>query len=296
MFVRGRPGWSVGRWFSFEERLPISAPRQGVVWWHQGRHYDHPRHRHAALELNLVVSGRGHYEVAGRCHPLSPGTALVISSGRDHFLEERTDDFQMWILAIQPALLERMHDGPEAREFLVAAEGGDCSRVLCPDDARWLAREIGRLAESCSHDFLHSGLAYLVAGTAEAWRRTRAAPPEAALSPDVRRSMTLLEDEPTLARDQLADRIGTSPDVLSRAFRRELGVSIVEYRNRLRLRRFMELAPSGQLTLLAACLEAGFGSYPQFHRVFVAETGRTPRAFLRSPRGKHDPGGALRAP
>jgi AraC-like DNA-binding protein len=32
--------------------------------------------------------------------------------------------------------------------------------------------------------------------------------------------------------------------------------------------------------MLAACLEAGFGSYPQFHRVFVAETGRTPRDYL----------------
>ena len=57
-------------------------------------------------------------------------------------------------------------------------------------------------------------------------------------------------------------------------------MGLVAYRNRVRVRRFLELASTGRLTLLAACLEAGFGSYPQFHRVFVAETGRTPRDYL----------------
>ena len=57
-------------------------------------------------------------------------------------------------------------------------------------------------------------------------------------------------------------------------------MGLVAYRNRVRVRRFFELASTGRLTLLAACLEAGFGSYPQFHRVFVAETGRTPRDYF----------------
>ena len=78
------------------------------------------------------------------------------------------------------------------------------------------------------------------------------------------------------ATDKRPSRGGTDDN----AFKRELGVGLVAYRNRLRLRRFLELASSGRTTLLAACLEAGFGSYPQFHRVFVAETGQTPREYL----------------
>jgi AraC-like DNA-binding protein len=35
------------------------------------------------------------------------------------------------------------------------------------------------------------------------------------------------------------------------------------------------------MTALAAALEAGFGSYAQFHRVFRQETGRSPSAFAR---------------
>jgi transcriptional regulator GlxA family with amidase domain len=96
----------------------------------------------------------------------------------------------------------------------------------------------------------------------------------------VRRSLTLLDEDPALSRDDLADRAGADPDTLSHAFKRELGVGLVAYRNRLRVRRFLELASTGRLTLLAACLRAGFGSYPQFHRVFVAETGQAPRDYL----------------
>src|SRR5687768_1618154 len=92
---------------SFEEVQPIPPASGGIVWHHAGNHYNHPRHRHAALELNLVVRGRGHYEVGGRCHPLSAGTALFIAPSIDHHLEERTPDFEMWILALGPALLEQ---------------------------------------------------------------------------------------------------------------------------------------------------------------------------------------------
>jgi AraC-like DNA-binding protein len=268
------------RWSSFEEVQPIPPSWDGIVWHHAGNHYDHPRHRHVALELNLVVNGRGHYEVDGRCHPLSAGTALFIAPGMDHYLEERTPDFEMWILALQPTLLEQICAGADGAAFLRAIAAGDCGRLLSIDDARWLDREIHRFAETRSTGFLHAGLAYAMAGAREAFARSPGGAREAAISGEVRRCMTLLDDDPGLSRDDLADRTGADPDALSHAFKRDLGVGLVAFRNRVRVRRFLELASTKRLTLLAACLEAGFGSYPQFHRVFVAETGQTPRAYL----------------
>jgi AraC-like DNA-binding protein/quercetin dioxygenase-like cupin family protein len=268
------------RWSSFEEVQPIPPSSQGIVWRHFGNHYDHPRHRHVALELNFVIGGRGHYEVAGRCYPLSAGTVLFIPPAADHYLEERTPDFDMWILALKPALLERTCAGAEGAAFLQTVAAGDCARLLSVDDARWLGGEIRRFAETRSTPFLHAGLAYAMAGAQEAFARGRGATREAAISDEVRRCMAFLDEDPALSRDDLADRAGADPDALSHAFTRELGVGLVVYRNRLRLRRFFDLASTGRLTLLDACLEAGFGSYPQFHRVFVAETGRTPRDYL----------------
>jgi AraC-like DNA-binding protein len=268
------------RWTSFEEAQPIPPAWQGIVWRHHGNHYDHPRHRHVALELNLVVGGRGHYEVGGRCHPLSPGTVLFIPPGSDHYLEERSMDFEMWILALQPPLIERACSEPAGRAFLDDIARGDCARLLALDDARWLAREIGRFADTGSSDFRHAGLAYALAGAREAFARAAGTPFDTAISGEVHQAMTLLETDPALSRVALADSVGADPDALSHAFKRELGVGLVAYRNRVRVRHFLELVVTGKTTLLAACLEAGFGSYPQFHRVFVAETGQTPREYL----------------
>jgi transcriptional regulator GlxA family with amidase domain len=55
----------------------------------------------------------------------------------------------------------------------------------------------------------------------------------------------------------------------------------VEYRNRLRLDRFESLLGQGPANLLDAALEAGFGSYAQFHRVFRARLHASPRDYLR---------------
>jgi hypothetical protein len=222
----------VTRWSSFEEVQPIPPSWDGIVWHHGGNQYDHPRHRHVALELNLVVAGRGHYEVGGRCHPLSPGTALFIAPGTDHYLEERTPDFQMWILAIKPGLLERTCAGPDGAAFLRAIAAGDCARLLSVDDARWLCREIPRFSQTASTEFLHAGLAYAMTGAREAFGRLPTGAREAAISGEVRRCMTLLDEDPSLARDDLADRAGADPDAISHAFKRELGVGLDAYRNR----------------------------------------------------------------
>lgn len=280
------PGPST-RWTSFEEAQPIPPSWQGIVWRHRGNHYDHPRHRHVSLELNLVLGGRGHYEVGGRCHPLTPGTVLFVPPGSDHYLEERSPDFEMWILALKPSLLERACADPAGHAFLDRIAGGDCGRLLAPDDARWLGREIDRFADTSSDDFRHAGLAYALAGAREAFSRARSTPRDAAISAEVHRAMLLLDGDPSLSRTALADAVNADPDALSHVFRREIGTGLVAYRNRVRIRHFLELVTARRITLLDACLEAGFGSYPQFHRVFVAETGQTPRDYLASrPRSK----------
>ena len=68
---------------------------------------------------------------------------------------------------------------------------------------------------------------------------------------------------------------------LARVFKAEMGMSLVEYRNRLRLDRFTALLDTGHRNLLEAALAAGFGSYAQFHRVFRALRHVTPSDYRR---------------
>ncbi|MEO6907608.1 MAG: helix-turn-helix domain-containing protein [Abditibacteriaceae bacterium] len=48
-----------------------------------------------------------------------------------------------------------------------------------------------------------------------------------------------------------------------------MGVSLSQFSNRQRLQGFLDLSQNReQYSLTEAALESGFGSYPQFHRVF----------------------------
>ncbi len=88
-----------------------------------------------------------------------------------------------------------------------------------------------------------------------------------------------LASVPTLSAATLAREHGVSLSRLARSFKTEMGMSIVEHRNRLRLQRFHRLVEGGQ-SLLPAALEAGFGSYAQFHRVFRALHQSSPGAYF----------------
>jgi AraC-like DNA-binding protein len=91
----------------------------------------------------------------------------------------------------------------------------------------------------------------------------------------------MLGDNPGLSGTDVAARLDVSLGRLAHVFKLEIGMSIVEYRNRVRLDRFTILLDSGRRNLQQAALAAGFGSYAQFHRVFRALRRVTPREYLR---------------
>ena len=94
---------------------------------------------------------------------------------------------------------------------------------------------------------------------------------------------TMFELDPTLVGKQLGLHLDLSVSWLARVFKLNTGVSIVEFRNQLRFKRFFDLfrvEKSRRPTLRQAALDAGFGSYAHFHRLFRARWGVGPRAAL----------------
>ncbi len=103
-----------------------------------------------------------------------------------------------------------------------------------------------------------------------------------ARSPVAVKAAQLLANDPAMTGAELGATLGLSASRMARVFKSEMGVSLVEYRNRLRLERFSTLLDRRGENLLDAALGAGFGSYAQFHRVFQELRGTTPGKFLRS--------------
>ena len=96
----------------------------------------------------------------------------------------------------------------------------------------------------------------------------------------VREVTQLLVRDPSLSCDAMAKRLKMSGGQLARTFKQHARTSIVDHRNEIRLARFLGRVDMQAGNLLEAALEAGFGSYAQFHRVFRARFGQAPREYL----------------
>ena len=100
--------------------------------------------------------------------------------------------------------------------------------------------------------------------------------------PAVASALRMLAEAPSLSGGDIAKKMGVSLSRFARVFKADMGLSLVEHRNQLRLDRFLSLVDSGGSNLLEAAYAAGFGSYSQFHRVFRALRGTSPRDYFSS--------------
>jgi AraC-like DNA-binding protein len=251
------------------------------------------RHAHAELELHLVTRGRCAFLLDERRIEAGPGTLVWVPPGRQHTVLDPDPDFRRWMLLARKRLVQRVLPADDARVLLgrggAAASEAPLSRMLAGGPARALAAAFDEAGRSAREHFtLHNTtMAYLLARAFSAFASSDALPVSATFHPAVARAIALLRDpDATHTRDALARRSGLSEWHLSKLFREQVGVSLVDFRNRCRLERFFALYGDGtSVTMSTAALDAGFGSYPQFHRVFRARMGRSPAEHQRRARG-----------
>jgi AraC-like DNA-binding protein len=241
--------------------FPMLPGRRAQAWRHQPQ-FRRPRHFHDEPELNLVARGSGVLGVGERNVTVSTGQLLYFQPGQDHVLLEASDDFDLLVFALRPELAER-----------ALGARGVCS-TQCFEvtgvEVSVLADELSALGEVRDGFTTDERLARLFA------MLTERAPKVHVRS---RRALENLRSEQSLSEGALARRLRTDPSCISRRFHHDLGMTLVEYRARLRLMRFVALVDDGA-TLIRAALEAGFGSYAQCHRVFARSLGCSPRDYF----------------
>ena len=96
------------------------------------------------------------------------------------------------------------------------------------------------------------------------------------------RALAIMSEHPDWDGEHIARAARAATSELSRYFHRDLGITFVKYRARLRLLRFIRLVEEGRRNLMVTAIAAGFGSYSQCHRVFHSELGCFPRQFFQS--------------
>ncbi|MCK6471312.1 MAG: AraC family transcriptional regulator [Planctomycetes bacterium] len=256
----------------------------GRLWRYVERGVAHPMHRHAELEFNFVVRGRARYLLGDRRYDIGRHALIWLFPGQEHILVDRARDLEMWIAVFRPALVKRTARGAVARTLRAANPPG----YFCRSLSEAAARSLGALCASVAaaeEDAVRCnlGLGYALL---EAWTAFGAAREGAGgldVHPAVERAAWILRDRSDLPDlEGLAAEAGLSPSRLSRIFKEQMGVPLAAFRNRCRLDRFLALYGEGRrTTMLAAALDAGFGSYPQFHRIFRRMMGVSPADYRR---------------
>ncbi len=241
-------------------------------------------HTHEELELNLVLRGTAAYLLGDRRYDLRRDSLVWLFPDQEHFFLDVSPDFSAWLLVFRPSLLRRVCQGAASATPLHPDPPDRFCKPLPPDVARALADLFARVASESEADLFNAGLAYALLRAWDADRSAADAPPGVAVHPAVEKAVRLLQDEVEPENvAALARRVGLSPSHLSRLFSAQTGLSLTDYRNQQRLDRFLRcLRPGVRVNLGQAALEAGFGSYAQFHTVFTRRMGCSPAHYCRS--------------
>jgi AraC-like DNA-binding protein len=242
------------------------------VWFSSDLSTRLPAHRHSGLEVNLLISGRLVYHAGESEIEVLPRQAILLPAHQSHELLVVAPGSTLWVIEA-PA-----HQGFDE----------SLARVLFPPEALWqtltyASRQLwlrpppGKRAlfeEQLLTAFaqlveLPQGLPYATSAFSEA-------------HPAVQRARRYCEENAPLDGDinALARRAGLSASRLAHLFSEQVGLSPLQYRNFARVQNFIRTFHRGESSLLDAALAAGFGSYPQFHRVFRQVCGVSPQEHM----------------
>ena len=86
--------------------LGVQTGRDGRVARHRVGDVRPRAHRHAELEVNLVVRGTASYLLGDRRYALTPGTLTWLFPGQDHVLVDESSGHELWWAVFRPALVD----------------------------------------------------------------------------------------------------------------------------------------------------------------------------------------------
>lgn len=273
-----------------KEKLILPPTCKGELWlYNKERFLDHSYqsflHRHDELELNLVLCGRGVYLLDGQKIEMGLNSILWLFPEQEHLLFEKSLDFEMWILVVRQEYLREICTD-ESSQVLLADDPGENFYRSLPNHPFQKLSNLCRETLALKNDLalFNISLGYILLSTWSAYQSGGKSGIQKNLHPAIEKTVRRIID--SMGKDDLpflAQKAGLSPTSLSRLFNKHMGISLTTFRNRCRVEQFLDLYGDGQTrTMLDAALEAGFGSYAQFYRVFNQIMGGSPSDYRRS--------------
>lgn len=90
-----------------------------------------------------------------------------------------------------------------------------------------------------------------------------------------------------ISRSQVAESVHLSPEYLSRIFKKELGISLIEYITQTKLNTAKGLLAHSDMSISQISDRLGYGNFAYFSQLFRVSFGVTPSEFRRSTKAAH---------
>jgi AraC-like DNA-binding protein len=233
-----------------------------------------PVHQHPVWELNQLQCGEIEYEVCGERGTLSAGECIFIPPHTPHVLLRASAEAALWVLELGQSLHAHSVGSRPLGDAFVTQPPLEYFRAVSRSARRlWLRPRGEELARATAAAL--ELLAHPPAGVPPR--------PPAPVHPAVTRARRICEqlsDAGEVAIDEIARRAGISGSRLSHLFQEQVGITPLQYRNYCKVQEFVRRWDGTERSLLQVALEAGFGSYPRFHRVFSQVCGAPPREHV----------------
>ena len=245
-------------------------------------------HRHNEIELNLLVSGRMSYTIAGQTLRIPPRRLCVFWGGFSHRMAQ-WEKGEIWAMSIPLTLFlawplpkesfvhrllhgELLHEAEASHwqhdlrlmqnwhEDLQADAKQEQREALLLEvqgRLRRLAMKTGNVSAVSEQGIEPARVAKMLQFIAEHYR------------------------EEELSVDQIAKSAQTNLSYAMVLFKESCGVSIMQYVNDQRVAHARRLLATTDAKILEVAMDAGFGSLSQFHNVFRRVCGQSPREYAR---------------
>lgn len=244
-------------------------------------------HRHEIVEAGLCLSGCGQLCGDSSDLTLAPGVTFLVPSGALHrFIAAEGSELRLKLICLVPteinnrlplALIERIR-----AETMISGSSVNAARLVVMAE---LIRNGFPSAMDRAVDWAAVGL--LLSLHFDSANQLAAAPRQEDARMRAVADWLDAHPESSQSLDELGAHFGMSRSLLTRAFRRFSGLSLVEYRNHRRLHRAAAMLAEPKASVTEIGFAVGFGNTSHFYHQFRKLFGVSPAVFRRA---AHDDG------
>lgn len=261
----------------------------------QPRHGVHRHHCHSAVEISLIVAGRGSYRVGERDIPIEEGDIFLYPANQPHCMTEIDDEQPMCFLNVQfePRCFWGFSQGESAAGLLqtlfLRNIRGD-NRLQAGSDLNLSLREL--MEESLAEqeekkpgyaDMIRSKVTCMLVLLSREEREIPEATVESDVTGRMNRSMDYIcrHISEKLTLDCIASQANMSRTYYCTVFKNLNGISTWDYVNVKRVEKAMSLLKKTDGNVLDVALSCGFNNTANFNKIFKKVTGVTPKEYRR---------------